>query len=79
MGRSGGEGHSRPAGVPEPQGFLNLTRLSWRLRRFRTGPRKSQTPYGLLGLNVPDLSFWEFLRMTPEESREKLSAQEDAA
>ena len=61
------------------QGLLDLKRLYWNLRPFRTGRRKSQTPYGLLGLNVPDLSFWEFLKLTPEELREKLSAPADAA
>jgi hypothetical protein len=61
------------------QGLLDLKRLYWNLRRFRTGPRKDQTPYDLLGLKLPDLSFWEFLKLTPEELREKLSAQEDAA
>jgi hypothetical protein len=60
------------------QGLLDLKRLYWNLRRFRTGPRKDQTPYGLLGLKLPDLSFWEFLKLTPEELREKLSAQQDA-
>jgi hypothetical protein len=59
------------------QGLLDLKRLYWNLRRFRTGPRKDQTPYGLLGLKLPDLSFWEFLKLTPEELRETLSAQED--
>jgi hypothetical protein len=59
------------------QGLLDLKRLYWNLRRFRTGPRKDQTPYGLLGVKVPDLSFWEFLKLTPEELREKLSALED--
>lgn len=49
------------------QGLLDLKRLYWNLRRFRTGPRKDQTPYGLLGLKLPDLSFWEFLKLTPEE------------
>ena len=56
------------------QGLLDLKRLYWNLRRFRTGRRKGQTPYGLLGLNLPALSFWEFLKLTPEELREKLSA-----
>jgi hypothetical protein len=56
------------------QGLLDLKRLYWNLRRFRTGVRKDQTPYGLLGLNVPDLSFWEFLKLTPEELRQKRSA-----
>ena len=59
------------------QGLLDLKRLYWDLRRFRTGRRKNQTPYGLLGLKLPDLSFWEFLKLTPEELREQLSAQED--
>ncbi len=56
------------------QGLLDLKRLYWNLRRFRIGRRKDQTPYGLLGLRLPDLSFWEFLKLTPEELREKLSA-----
>jgi hypothetical protein len=59
------------------QGLLDLKRLYWDLRRFRTGHRKNQMPYGLLGLKLPDLSFWEFLKLTPEELREQLSAQED--
>jgi hypothetical protein len=59
------------------QGLLDLKRLYWNLRRFRTGRRKDQTPYGLLGLNVPDLSFWEFLKLTPEQLRQKLSALGD--
>jgi hypothetical protein len=61
------------------QGLLDLKRLYWNLRRFRIGHRKDQTPYGLLGLKLPDLSFWEFLKLTPEDLREKLSAQGDAA
>jgi hypothetical protein len=60
------------------QGLLDLKRLYWNLRRFRIGRRKDQTPYGLLGLKLPDLSFWEFLRLTPEELRKQLSATEDA-
>jgi hypothetical protein len=58
------------------QGLLDLKRLYWNLRRFRTGRRKGQTPYGMLGLRLPELSFGEFLRLTPEELREQLSAQE---
>jgi hypothetical protein len=59
------------------QGLLDLKRLYWNLRRFRTGRRKDQSPYGLLGLGLPELSFWEFLKLTPEELREKLSAMGD--
>ena len=61
------------------QGLLDLKRLYWNLRQFRIGRRKGQTPYGLLGLNVPDLSVWEFLKLTPEELRERLSALEDTS
>ena len=60
-------------------GLLDLKRLYWNLRRFRLGRRKAQTPYGLLGLKVPDLSFWEFLKLTPEDLREKLSASGDTS
>jgi hypothetical protein len=57
------------------QGLLDLKRPYWNLRRFRTGRRRGRTPYGLLGLKVPELSFGEFLKLTPEELREELSAQ----
>ena len=56
------------------QGLLDLKRLYWNLRRFRIGRRKGQAPYGLLGLKLPELSFWEFLQLTPEQLRERLSA-----
>ena len=56
-----------------------LKRLYWNLRPFRIGRRKARTPYGLLGLKVPELSFWEFLKLTSEQLREELSAQEDVA
>jgi hypothetical protein len=59
------------------QGLLDLKRLYWNLRRFRTGRRKDRSPYDLLGLKLPGLSFWDVLRLTPEELREKLSAMED--
>jgi hypothetical protein len=61
------------------QGLLDLKRLSWNLRRFRAGRRKGQTPYGLLGLDLPEGSFWEILKLTPEELRERLSAHGVAA
>ena len=59
------------------QGLLDLKRLYWNLRHFGTGPRKGQRPYGLLGIKLPDLSFWDFLKLTPDELREKLSAMGD--
>jgi hypothetical protein len=61
------------------QGLLDLKRLYWNLRQFRIGRRKGQTPYGLMGVKLPDLSFWEFLKLTPEELRETLSGQKVAS
>src|SRR4051794_23300824 len=61
------------------QGLLDLKRLYWNLRRFRTGPRKGQTPYGLMGMKLPESSFWEFLKRSPEELREQLSATDDTS
>jgi hypothetical protein len=60
------------------QGLLDLKRLYWNLRRFRTGRRKGQTPYGLLGVKLPDLSIWELLKLTPDQLRQQLSAADDA-
>ena len=60
------------------QGLLDLKRLYWNLRRFRTGHRKGQAPYGLLGLRLPEVSFGDFLKLTPDELREQLSGQDVA-
>ena len=57
------------------QGLLDLKRLYWNLRRFRTGRRKGKAPYELLGLRLPEMSFGEFLKLSPDELREQLSAQ----
>ena len=59
------------------QGLLDLKRRYWNLRRFRTGRREDQTPYGLMGLKVPEVSFWEILKRKPDELREKLSTMGD--
>ena len=56
------------------QGLLDLKRLYWNLRPFRVGHRKAQTPYGLLGMKLPHLDFWELLKLTPDELRQELSA-----
>jgi hypothetical protein len=60
------------------QGLMDLKRLYWNLRRFRTGRRKGHTPYGLVGLRVPEMSFGEFLKLTPGELRKRLSGQDVA-
>ena len=58
------------------QGLLDLKRLYWNLRKFRTGGRKKTSPYERLGVPVPaNLSWWQLLQLTPEQLRPLLSAQ----
>jgi hypothetical protein len=57
------------------QEMLDLKRLYWNLRRFRTGRRKKTSPYQRLGVPLPpDLSWWQLLRLTPDQLRSHLSA-----
>jgi hypothetical protein len=61
------------------QEMLDLKRLYWNVRAFRTGKRRKQTPYQRLGLGLPDVRWWELLKMPPEQLREQLSALNQAA
>jgi len=59
------------------QGLLDLKRLYWNGHRFRSGRRKGTTPYERLGVPwPPGLRWWELLKLTPEQLRDKLSALE---
>ena len=59
------------------QGLLDLKRLNWNCRPFRTGKRNKQTPYGLLGLKLPTTDWWQLLKIPPEQLRQQLlSAQQ---
>ena len=60
-------------------GLLALKRLYWNCRTFRTGRRRQQTPYGLLGVQLPTMDWWELLRLPPEQLRQQLSAPGVAA
>jgi hypothetical protein len=60
-------------------GLLALKRLYWNCRLFRTGRRRKQTPYGLLGVPLPTMDWWELLRLTPEQLSQQLSAPGVAA
>jgi hypothetical protein len=60
-------------------GLLSLKRLYWNCRAFRTGRRRTKTPYGLLGVTLPTSDWWELLRLTPEQLRQQLSAPGVAA
>jgi hypothetical protein len=56
------------------QGMLNLKRLHWNCHTFRTGRRRNTTPYQRLGVPwPPGMRWWEVLKLTPEQLREKLS------
>src|SRR5262245_44510204 len=57
------------------QELLDLKRLYWNLRKFRTGRRKRTSPYERLGVQLPlDLSWWQLLQLTPDQLRSVLSA-----
>jgi hypothetical protein len=56
------------------QRMLDLKRLYWNTREFRTGKRKGLSPYERLGLKIPKGTWWELLKLTPEQLRDKLSA-----
>jgi hypothetical protein len=61
------------------QELLDLKRLYWNLRKFRTGRRKKTSPYERLGVPLPpDLSWWQLLQLTPDQLRALLSAQPKA-
>jgi hypothetical protein len=54
------------------QGLLDLKRLYWNCREFRTGHRRKKSPYELQGLQLPTRDWWELLRWTPEQLRQQL-------
>jgi hypothetical protein len=60
-------------------GLLALKRLYWNCRTFGTGRRRRQTPYGLLGVPLPTMDWWELLGIPPEQLRQQLSAPRIAA
>jgi hypothetical protein len=56
------------------QALLDLKRLYWNCHTFRTGRRRGTTPYGRLGIPWPDgMRWWDVLKLTPEQLRDKLS------
>lgn len=61
------------------QGLLDLKRLYWNLRPFRTGRRRHRSPYQLLGLNLPSGNWWHLLKLSPDQLRQLLSGETLAA
>lgn len=56
------------------QGLLDLKRLYWNCHTFASGRRRKTTPYQRLGVPWPEgLRWWDVLKLTPEQLRDKLS------
>lgn len=60
------------------QPMLDLKRLYWNCRPFRSGPRKDACPYQALGLELPTHDFWELLHTDPARLTQELSTQGNA-
>jgi hypothetical protein len=60
------------------QPMLDLKRLYWNCRPFRSGPRKDVGPYQALGLELPTYDFWELLHTDPARLTQPLSTQRNA-
>ena len=60
------------------QPMLDLKRLYWNCREFRSGPRKDACPYRALGLELRTYDFWELLHTDPARLTQQLSTPEDA-
>ena len=60
------------------QPMLDLKRLYWNCRPFRSGPRKDTCPYRALGLELPTYDFWELLHADPALLTQQLSTQGNA-
>jgi hypothetical protein len=61
------------------QDLLDLKRFYWNGHTFRTGRRRKTTPYERLGVPWPEgLRWWDVLKMTPEQLRDKLSTAKNA-
>jgi hypothetical protein len=62
------------------QGLLDLKRLYWNCHRFSSGSRRKTTPYERLGLFLPEgFRWWDLLKLTPEQLKDKLSTAKAAA
>ena len=60
------------------QPMLDLKRLYWNCRPFRSGKRRARSPYELLGLTLPTTDWWQLLRMPPADLTQQVSSSEVA-
>lgn len=58
------------------QPMLDLKRLYWNCRPFRSGKRRGRSPYELLGLSLPTTDWWQLLHMPHPNSTQELSSSE---
>lgn len=56
------------------QPMLDLKRLYWNCRPFRSGKRRDRCPYELLGLPLPTLDWWRLLHTAPTDPTQELSS-----
>jgi hypothetical protein len=61
------------------QPLLDLKRLYWNSRAFRSGKRRRRCPYEHLGLVLPSYDFWELLHTDPANLTQELSTPKLAA
>jgi hypothetical protein len=61
------------------QPMLDLKRLYWNCRRFRSGPREGACPYRSLGLGLPTYDFWGLLHAEPAQLAQELSTSGDTS
>lgn len=56
------------------QPMLDLKRLYWNCRPFRSGKRRARSPYELLGLTLPTTDWWQLLHTPPADLTQELSS-----
>ena len=61
------------------QPMLDLKRLYWNCRPFRSGKRRDHSPYELLGLPLPTTDWWQLLHTPSSDLTQQVSSSEVAA
>jgi len=58
------------------QPMLDLKRLYWNCRPFRSGKRRARSPYELPGLSLPTTDWWQLLHTPPANLTQQVSSSE---
>ena len=58
------------------QPMLDLKRLYWNCRPFRSGKRRARSPYELLGLSLPTTDWWQLLHTPSADLTQQVSSSE---